>query len=89
MARVISIGRRWLFPEYQTVMFLVRCFILEEPDVEDYIRVFREEVLLEFVDCPFDGTFGAFLYLLPRFITNDDERRLNNNRELIGRQSLL
>src|SRR5258705_11303784 len=87
--RVVPIGRGWLVPEQETSMFLIRLGILKKPDVENLLRVAREEVSFEPVNCPFDGFNSMFLHDNSGFVTNHDERPLNNNRELRRRQCLL
>jgi len=53
------------------------------------VRIFREEVLFEFVDCPLDGVFSALLDDGGGFITDHDERTLNDNREVRARSFFL
>src|SRR5882762_8658129 len=70
-------------------MFLIRSCILEQPDVEDLLRIFCEVVLLKPINCPFHGICSSLLNDFQRFITNNDEWWLNNNREVSGRSYLL
>ncbi len=70
-------------------MFLIRRCILKKPDVEDFLGIVREEVLLKPVDSPLDRFFRMLLHDFWGFITDNDERSLNNYRELRRRQFLL
>src|SRR6266508_1638700 len=70
-------------------MFLVGRLVFEKPDIENLRGVIRKEVLLELVNSPLDRFLSVLLHHGFWFITHNDERRLSNDRELRGRQSLL
>src|SRR5688572_12955078 len=73
MTRIVSIGSSGFFPKDEPVMFLVRGFIFEEPDIQDRIRIFDKKILLQFIDGPLHRTLCSTLHLLSGFVAHDDE----------------
>jgi hypothetical protein len=69
-------------------VFVVRVLVLEQPDVENVLRVVREEVLLQFFYRPFDRAAGAFLDDIRWLVADNNERTLDDDREVLRWQSL-
>ena len=87
--RVIAVRRRRLLAKQSERVSFVRGRIFEQPDVENLFRVFGKIILFESIDGPFDGVLGMSFDDGFGFIADNYKWRLNNNRELRGRQLLL
>ena len=65
-------------------MLLVALLVLEEPYIDDVVRILGEVGLLEQVDRPLDGLLRSALDHPLGFVTDHDERFLDHNVELLG-----
>ena len=85
--REIAEGRRRRVVENLLRVPLVALLVLEQPDVEDMVRVAGEVRPLDMIDGPFHGPRRPILHGPRRFIPHDDERLLQHDRKAaVGRQ---
>lgn len=73
-------GAGLIAEEFQRVL-LIALLVLEEPDVDDFLRVLREEVALQKLDRPFDDPDGPQLHQFRGFISHHNKRRLLDDGE--------
>src|SRR3989440_278827 len=82
---VVAVGRRGFVAEEAARVCAVRGRVLEEPDVENLRRVFREVVALQKVNGPLHSPARVLLDRATPAVADDDERRLDHDRELARR----
>src|SRR5215470_1530410 len=61
---------------------LVGGCVFVEPNIEDALRILGEKILFEPVHGPLNGLLGVLFDYVRRFITNNNEWRLDHNRKL-------
>ena len=81
--KVTERRRRVVAEKFARVLPITR-IVLEEPDVENPVRVLLEVEGFQALDGPADGLAGAPPDHRGLFVAEDDERRLDDDREPLG-----